>query len=83
MLPTADGPRRVLVLRMAAASPRGYRLHTRDGREEYAPAADSLELRGDVTRCLTRFSGCIEGLLCVTFSPDGLPAPPVIPRSRS
>ncbi|MFD0356043.1 DUF6114 domain-containing protein [Streptomyces sp. NPDC127110] len=78
-LPTADGPRRVLVLRMAAASLRDYRLHTRDGREEYALAADSLELRGDVTLYLTRFSGCIEGLLCVTFSPDGLPAPPVIP----
>ncbi|MFF1557381.1 hypothetical protein [Streptomyces sp. NPDC058279] len=42
-------------------------------------AASSLELRGDVTLYLTRFSGCVEGLLCVTFSPDGLPAPPVIP----
>ncbi|GLX23631.1 DUF6114 domain-containing protein [Streptomyces lavendulae] len=78
-LTTADGPRRVLVLKMAAASLRDYRLHTRDGREEYALEADSLELRGDVTLYLTRFSGCIEGLLCVTFSPDGLPAPPVIP----
>ncbi|MFE1560039.1 hypothetical protein ACFW6V_34235 [Streptomyces sp. NPDC058734] len=78
-VPTADGPRRVLVLRMAAASPRDYRLRTRDGHEEYALAADSLELRGDVTLYLTRFSGCIEGLLCVTFSPDGLSAPPVIP----
>lgn len=78
-VPTVDGPRRVLVLRMAAASLRDYRLRTRDGREEYALAADSLELRGDVTLYLTRFSGCIEGLLCVTFSPDGLPAPPVIP----
>ncbi|GAA0293385.1 hypothetical protein GCM10010302_35100 [Streptomyces polychromogenes] len=76
---TADGPRRVLVLKMAAASLRDYRLRTRDGREEYGLAARSLELRGDVTLYLTRFSGCVEGLLCVTFSPDGLPAPPVIP----
>ncbi|MEV7546915.1 DUF6114 domain-containing protein [Streptomyces sp. NPDC089915] len=76
---TADGPRRVLVLKMAAASLRDYRLRTRDGGGEYGLAARSLELRGDVTLYLTRFSGCIEGLLCVTFSPDGLPAPPVIP----
>ncbi|MEV7729506.1 DUF6114 domain-containing protein [Streptomyces sp. NPDC087917] len=78
-VPTADGPRRVLVLKMAAASLRDYRLRTRDGGDEYGLSADSLELRGDVTLYLTRFSGCIEGLLCVTFSPDGLPAPPVIP----
>ncbi|MGW8778273.1 DUF6114 domain-containing protein [Streptomyces sp. NPDC055796] len=76
---TADGPLRVLVLRMRAASLADYRLRTRDGREEYGLAATSLELRGNVTLYLTRFSGCIEGLLCVTFSPDGLPAPPVIP----
>ncbi|MFF3805738.1 DUF6114 domain-containing protein [Streptomyces sp. NPDC002032] len=76
---TVDGPRRVLVLKMAAASLRDYRLRTRDGGREYALAATSLDLRGDVTLYLTRFSGCIEGLLCVTFSPDGLPAPPVIP----
>ncbi|MEU9032604.1 DUF6114 domain-containing protein [Streptomyces sp. NPDC048383] len=76
---TVDGPRRVLVLKMAAASLSDYRLRTRDGGEEYGLAARSLELRGDVTLYLTRFSGCIEGLLCVTFSPDGLPAPPVIP----
>ncbi|MFB7983096.1 DUF6114 domain-containing protein [Streptomyces vinaceus] len=78
-VPTADGPLRVLVLRMRAASLTDYRLRTRDGGEEYGLAAASLELRGDVTLYLTRFSGCIEGLLCVTFSPDGLPAPPVIP----
>ncbi|MDH6539033.1 DUF6114 domain-containing protein [Streptomyces sp. SPB4] len=79
-VPTADGPRRVLVLKMAAASLRDYRLRTRDGNGgEYGLAAASLELRGDVTLYLTRFSGCIEGLLCVTFSPEGLPAPPVIP----
>ncbi|MFF4370007.1 DUF6114 domain-containing protein [Streptomyces sp. NPDC001594] len=76
---TVDGPRRVLVLKMAAASLRDYRLRTRDGGREYGLAARSLELRGDVTLYLTRFSGCVEGLLCVTFSPDGLPAPPVIP----
>ncbi|MGW7106785.1 DUF6114 domain-containing protein [Streptomyces xanthophaeus] len=78
-VPTAAGPLRVLVLRMDAASLRDYRLHTRDGGEEYGLAARTLELRGGVTLYLTRFSGCIEGLLCVTFSPEGLPAPPVIP----
>ncbi|WP_329193500.1 MULTISPECIES: DUF6114 domain-containing protein [unclassified Streptomyces] len=76
---TVDGPRKVLVLRMAAASLSDYRLRTRDGRDEYGLTASSLELRGNVTLYLTRFSGCIEGLLCVTFSPEGLPAPPVIP----
>ncbi|MEV0986150.1 DUF6114 domain-containing protein [Streptomyces sp. NPDC049949] len=76
---TADGPLRVLVLKMHAASLADYRLRTRDGHEEYGLAATSLELRGNVTLYLTKFSGCIEGLLCVTFSPDGLPAPPVIP----
>ncbi|MFG2619528.1 DUF6114 domain-containing protein [Streptomyces sp. NPDC048507] len=76
---TVDGPRRVLVLKMAAASLRDYRLRTRDGGREYALAATSLDLRGNVTLYLTKFSGCIEGLVCVTFSPDGLPAPPVIP----
>uniref|UniRef100_A0AAU2JK58 DUF6114 domain-containing protein n=1 Tax=Streptomyces sp. NBC_00049 TaxID=2903617 RepID=A0AAU2JK58_9ACTN len=78
-VPTVDGPLDVLVLRMHAASLRDYRLRTHDGGEEYGLAADSLDLRGDVTLYLTRFSGCINGLLCVTFSPDGLPAPPVIP----
>ncbi|MFD9411760.1 DUF6114 domain-containing protein [Streptomyces sp. NPDC059989] len=78
-VPTVDGPLKVLVLKMRAASLRDYRLRTRDGADEYGLAATSLDLRGDVTLYLTRFSGCIEGLLCVTFSPDGLPAPPVIP----
>lgn len=27
----------------------------------------------------TRFSGCVEGLPCVTFSPDGPPALPTVP----
>lgn len=76
---TIDGPRKVLVPRMAAASLYDYRLRTRDGGEEYGPAARSLTPRGDVTLYPTRFSGCIEGLLCVAFSPEGLPAPPVIP----
>ncbi|MFE9932926.1 DUF6114 domain-containing protein [Streptomyces sp. NPDC005533] len=78
-VPTVAGPLKVLVLRMQAASLRDYRLRTRDGGGEYGLAADSLDLRGDVTLYLTRFSGCINGLLCVTFSPEGLPAPPVIP----
>lgn len=72
---TADGPLRVLVLKVRAASLEDYRLRTRDGREEYGLAARSLELRGDVTLYLPKFSGCIDGLLCLTFSPDGLPAP--------
>lgn len=78
-VPTVDGPLKVLVLRMRAATLTDYRLRTREGRDEYGLYAKSLDLRGDVTLYLTRFSGCIEGLLCVTFSPDGLPAPPVIP----
>ncbi|WSP43452.1 DUF6114 domain-containing protein [Streptomyces sp. NBC_01244] len=78
-VPTADGPLKVLVLRMRAATLTDYELRSRDGREEYGLAARRLDLSGDVTLYLTRFSGCIEGLLCVTFSPDGLPAPPVIP----
>ncbi|MGW1774510.1 DUF6114 domain-containing protein [Streptomyces sp. NPDC002104] len=78
-VPTADGPLKVLVLRMRAATLTDYRLRTRDGDDEYGLAARRLDLSGEVTLYLTRFSGCIEGLLCVTFSPDGLPAPPVIP----
>ncbi|MCJ0875314.1 DUF6114 domain-containing protein [Streptomyces sp. AP-93] len=78
-VPTVDGPLKVLVLRMRAATLTDYELRSRDGREEYGLAAERLDLSGDVTLYLTRFSGCIEGLLCVTFSPAGLPAPPVIP----
>ncbi|WTS98353.1 DUF6114 domain-containing protein [Streptomyces sp. NBC_00096] len=78
-VPTADGPLKVLVLRMRAATLTDYRLRTRDGKDEYGLAARKLDLSGDVTLYLTKFSGCIEGLLCVTFSPEGLPAPPVIP----
>ncbi|MFD7029672.1 DUF6114 domain-containing protein [Streptomyces sp. NPDC059917] len=78
-VPTVDGPLKVLVLKMRAAKLFDYRLRTRDGREEYGLAARTLDLSGDVTLYLTKFSGCIEGLLCVTFTPDGLPAPPIIP----
>ncbi|MFJ2740944.1 DUF6114 domain-containing protein [Streptomyces sp. NPDC087440] len=76
---TADGPLKVMVLRMKAASLTDYRLRTRDGRDELALGADSLDLSGDVTLYLTKFSGCLEGLLCLTFTPDGLPVPPVVP----
>lgn len=79
-VPTAKGPLKVLVLTMRAASLADYRLTTRDGGgAELALGADTLELSGRVTLYLTRFSGCLEGLLCVTFSPDGLPVPPVVP----
>ncbi|MDJ0380935.1 DUF6114 domain-containing protein [Streptomyces sp. G-G2] len=78
-VPTVDGPLKVLVLTMRAAKLYDYRLRTRDGGDEYGLAATALDLSGDVTLYLTKFSGCIEGLLCVTFTPDGLPAPPVIP----
>ncbi|MFI6643066.1 DUF6114 domain-containing protein [Streptomyces sp. NPDC050504] len=78
-VPTAGGPLKVMVLRMESASLTDYRLRTRDGRDELALSADTLELSGRVTLYLTRFSGCIEGVLCVTFTPDGLPVPPVVP----
>ncbi|MCC3769205.1 hypothetical protein K6I34_001315 [Streptomyces sp. UNOC14_S4] len=80
-VPTARGTLPVLVLRMGSASLTDYRLTTRDGRGtgELSLNARTLDLTGDVTLYLTKFSGCIEGVLCVTFSPDGLPAPPVIP----
>ncbi|ARZ71221.1 hypothetical protein SMD11_5642 [Streptomyces albireticuli] len=79
-VPTAHGPLKVMVLTMRAASLADYRMTTRDGGgAELALGADTLELSGRVTLYLTRFSGCLEGLLCVTFSPDGLPVPPVVP----
>ncbi|WP_171167387.1 DUF6114 domain-containing protein [Streptomyces sp. I05A-00742] len=82
-IPTAEGPLKVIVLRMRAASLSDYRLTTRDGKggeaHQLALSAGSLELRGDVTLYLTRFRGCLEGLVCLTFSPDALPPPPVIP----
>ncbi|MEV5982971.1 DUF6114 domain-containing protein [Streptomyces sp. NPDC052114] len=78
-IPTADGPLKVMVLRMNAASLTDYRLRTRDGREELALGADTLELDGRVTLYLTKFKGCLEGILCLTFTPDKLPVPPVVP----
>ncbi|WP_137990582.1 DUF6114 domain-containing protein [Streptomyces vilmorinianum] len=78
-LPTAGGPLKVMVLTMRSASLSDYRLRTRDGSEELALAADTLDLSGHVTLYLTRFSGCLQGLLCLTFTPDALPVPPVVP----
>ncbi|MEU6876926.1 hypothetical protein [Streptomyces sp. NPDC046712] len=78
-MPTADGPLKVMVLTMRSASLADYRLRTRDGGEELTLGADSLDLRGHVTLYLTKFSGCLQGLLCLTFTPDGLPVPPVVP----
>ncbi|MGV9884212.1 DUF6114 domain-containing protein [Streptomyces sp. NPDC003006] len=76
---TADGPLKVMVLRMRAASLTDYELRTRDGGEELALGADTLDLSGSVTLYLTKFKGCLEGLLCLTFTPDKLPVPPIIP----
>ncbi|MER5889817.1 DUF6114 domain-containing protein [Streptomyces sp. NPDC001941] len=78
-VPTRDGPLKVMVLRMRSASLTDYRLKTRDGHDELGLEADSLDLSGNVTLYLTKFSGCLEGLLCLTFTPDGLPVPPVVP----
>ncbi|MGW7069770.1 DUF6114 domain-containing protein [Streptomyces sp. NPDC054855] len=78
-IPTADGPLKVMVLKMKAASLTDYRLKTRDGSRELALGADTLELDGSVTLYLTKFKGCLEGLLCLTFTPDRLPVPPVVP----
>ncbi len=68
-----------MVLKMRAASLTDYRLTTRDGGPELALGARKLDLSGDVTLYLTKFSGCLEGLLCLTFTPDQLPVPPVVP----
>ncbi|MEU7137645.1 DUF6114 domain-containing protein [Streptomyces sp. NPDC046261] len=76
---TVDGPRRVIVLRMRAASLSDYRLRTHDGGDELALDVADLRLSGDVTLYLTRFSGCVQGLVCTTFAPDALPVPPVVP----
>jgi hypothetical protein len=78
-IPTVDGPLKVMELRMKAASLTDYRLTTRDGSRELALGADTLDLSGSVTLYLTKFKGCLEGLLCVTFTPDKLPVPPVVP----
>ncbi|MGW1379070.1 DUF6114 domain-containing protein [Streptomyces sp. NPDC002446] len=78
-VPTAHGPVKAMVLRMRAASLTDYRLTTRDGGPELTLSADALTLRGKVTLYLTKFSGCLEGLVCLTFTPDTLPVPPVVP----
>ncbi|MFH9246537.1 DUF6114 domain-containing protein [Streptomyces lydicus] len=78
-VPTARGPVRAMVLRMTAASLTDYRLTTHDGGPELGLSAATLNLRGEVTLYLTRFSGCLEGLVCLTFTPDTLPVPPVVP----
>lgn len=78
-IPTADGPLKVMVLKMKAASLTDYRLKTRDGGDELALGANTLDLSGSVTLYLTKFKGCLEGLLCLTFTPDKLPVPPVVP----
>ncbi|MFF5718934.1 DUF6114 domain-containing protein [Streptomyces buecherae] len=78
-LPTARGPLKVMVLTMRAASLTDYRMRTRDGSPELDLGADSLELSGHVTLYLSRFKGCVEGLLCLTFTPDRLPVPPLVP----
>ncbi|WP_329397054.1 DUF6114 domain-containing protein [Streptomyces melanogenes] len=78
-VPSAGGPVKVMVLKMASASLTDYRLTTRDGHDELALAADTLDLSGHVTLYLTKFSGCLEGVLCLTFTPDRLPVPPVVP----
>ncbi|WP_406345403.1 DUF6114 domain-containing protein [Streptomyces sp. NBC_00648] len=78
-VPSAGGPVKVMVLKMASASLTDYRLRTHDGHDELALGADTLDLSGEVTLYLTRFSGCLEGVLCLTFTPDRLPVPPVVP----
>ncbi|MEU1815600.1 DUF6114 domain-containing protein [Streptomyces roseifaciens] len=79
-VPTAGGPRRAMVLSMRAASLAGYRLRTRDGGgAELSLTADELRLGGRVTLYLTRLTGCVQGVLCLTFTPDRLPVPPVAP----
>lgn len=78
-VPTARGPLKAMVLKMRAASLTDYRLTTHDGGTQLGLGADSLNLKGEVTLYLTKFSGCLEGLVCLTFTPDHLPVPPVVP----
>ncbi|MFI9724140.1 hypothetical protein ACIHFE_31610 [Streptomyces sp. NPDC052396] len=78
-LPTVTGPRKVIVLRMRAASLSDCQLRA-DGRGgQLALATRELRLRGDVRIYLTRFSGCVQDLVCLTFSPDNLRVPPFVP----
>ncbi|WP_206313310.1 hypothetical protein [Streptomyces coryli] len=78
---TAKGPMKVIVLRMKAATLTDYRLSTRDsGGAQQELTADRIEMRGHVTLYMRRFAGCIQGTpLCLSFSPETLPAPPVVP----
>ncbi|MFH9424997.1 DUF6114 domain-containing protein [Streptomyces sp. NPDC017529] len=77
---TVNGPVKAMVLRMKAASLTDYRLTTRDaGGPQLSLGARNLDLSGNVTLYLTKFSGCLEGLICLTFTPDTLPVPPVVP----
>ncbi|MFD7665157.1 DUF6114 domain-containing protein [Streptomyces sp. NPDC059788] len=79
-VPTVNGPVKAMVLRMKAASLTDYRLTTRDaGGPQLRLGARNLDLSGNVTLYLTKFSGCLEGLVCLTFTPDTLPVPPVVP----
>nr|WP_234317900.1 DUF6114 domain-containing protein [Streptomyces rimosus] len=79
-VPTVNGPVKAMVLRMKAASLTDYRLITRDaGGPQLGLGARNLDLSGNVTLYLTKFSGCLEGVLCLTFTPDTLPVPPVVP----
>lgn len=80
-LPTHDGPLKVMVLRMDAASLTDYDLITRDGGSpaQVNLTSAALQLRGNVTLYLTKFSGCLQNLVCLTFTPDRLPVPPVVP----
>ncbi|MFE4018449.1 DUF6114 domain-containing protein [Streptomyces sp. NPDC059101] len=79
-VPTTTGPLKVMVLRMKAATLTDYRLTTHDHQgPQLGLKADALDLKGAVTLYLTKFSGCIEGILCLTFTPDTLPVPPVVP----
>ncbi|MCH6162006.1 hypothetical protein MMA15_16920 [Streptomyces sp. M600PL45_2] len=65
---------------MKAASLTRYRLWTREpGMAQQRFAAKDLELRGNVKLYMRKFSGCLEGVVCLSFSPESLPAPPVVP----
>ncbi|NBE56450.1 hypothetical protein GUY60_34475, partial [Streptomyces sp. YC537] len=78
---TEKGPLKVMVLSMKAATLTDYVSTTRDPSDaQQVLGARNLELRGNVKLYLRTFHGCIEGSpVCVTFSPETLPTPPVVP----
>lgn len=80
---TAKGRFKVIVLRMNAATLTDYRLQSRDpGDAQQELTSNIITMTGHVTLYMKSFSGCIEGIpgpACVTFAPDKLPAPPVVP----